>query len=311
MPINAGVDITLPDASIPVAWTDDIGTITATWTTPTGDIYPLSDNSDLRGYFTTFGVSGWGATTFEYVADPIARGGEIVRFVRSQPSRITWPLHIWGDTHQQFIDRYRQLRRAFMMTAHRGEPGWLTVARPDGSARRIAALYEEGFGGEAGQMHRFANPVLTLYCPDGAWLDEDEVVITRSYSTPVSFFSPFLTVSSASVLGATTLDNDGDLPAWPTWTITGPMTSIIATNLTTSQNFTLTSTLTAGQTITITTDRPTVRDGAGHNIIGAINWPSAQLWGLQPGENSVNFQVTGAAAGTAIRLAFYPRYEGC
>lgn len=312
MPINAGVDTTLPDASIPVTWTaGDIGTITATWTSPTGDVYPLSDNSDLRGYFTTFGIAGWGSTPFEYVSDGAARGGEIVRFVRSQPSRITWPLHVWGDTHLEFIERYRVLRRAFLMTAHRGEPGWLTVARPDGSARKIAAFYEEGFAGESGQMHRSATPVLTLYCPEGAWVDTEAISYTRVYSPPVSFLSPFLTVSSAAVLGATTLDNTGDLPAWPVWNIAGPMTALIATNITTSQAFTLTSTLTLGQTVTITTDRPTVRDNAGHNIVGSINWPTAQLWGLQPGLNDVNFQVTGAGAGTSITLAFNPRYEGC
>lgn len=312
MPINAGVDTTLPDSSIPTTWTaGDIGTITATWTAPTGEVYPLSDNSDVRGYFTTFGVAGWGSTPFEYVADAASRGGEIVRFVRSQPARITWPLHIWGDTHMQFIERFRMVRRAFLATAHRGEPGYLTVARPDGSARKIAAFYEDGFSGEAGQMHRSANPVLTLYCPDGAWTDVEAVTLTRSYAPAVSFFSPFLTVSSAAVLGMTSLDNTGDLPAWPVWTINGPMTSLIATNLTTSQSFTLTSTLTLGQSITITTDRPTVRDNAGHNIVGSINWPAAQLWGLEPGINEVNFQVAGASTGTSITLSFNARYEGC
>jgi hypothetical protein len=313
VPINAGVNTTLPDLSIPQTWTaGDVGTISATWTSPDGQIYQLSNTSEELGYFTTYGISGWGSTPFEYIADAAARGGEIVRFVRSNPSRITWPLHIWGDTHLEFIQRYRQLRRAFMMTAHRGEPAWLTVYRPDGSARKIAAFYEDGFGGEAGQMNISASPVLTLYCPDGAWVDLEETVVTRQYASgPSNFFSPFLTVTNSSVLGLTDLDNTGDLPAWPTWTVSGPMTSLVATNLSTSQSFTLTQTLTLGQSVTITTDRPTVRDNADHNIIGSINWPSATLWGLNTGVNSVNFAVTGAGAGTAIRLAYYPRYEGC
>lgn len=300
-----------PDPSVPVAWTEDIGTISVTWTSPAGEVLQLSDNSDDAGWFTTFGVAGWGATPFEFVADGFSRGGEIVRFVRAQPARITWPLHVWGYTHQEFIDRYRKLRRAFLMTAHRGEPGWLTVARPDGSARKIAAFYEDGFGGEAGEMHRFANPVLTLYCPEGAWIDVDPTVFKRVFAPPVPFYSSFPTVSPGSVLGAADLDNDGDLTAWPTWKISGPMTSLTATNQTTSQAFTLTAALAAGQSITITTDRPTVRDQANHNIIGSINWPSAVLWGLEPGVNNVAFQVAGAGAGTQIELAFNPRYEGC
>lgn len=313
MPINAGVNTTIPDASIPTTWSAaDVGTISATWTDPSGVVYQLSNTSDDLGYFTTYGIAGWGSTPFEYVADASAGGGEIVRFVRSSPARITWPLHIWGDTHMQFIQRYRALRRAFVMTAHRGVPGWLTVYRPDGSARKIAAFYEEGFAGEPGQMNISASPVLTLYCPDGAWIDVQETVETRVYTSgAAAFFSPFPSITNASVLGLTSIDNIGDLKAWPTWTVQGPMSSLVATNLTTSQSFTLTQTLTLGQSVTITTDRPTVRDNADHNIIGAINWPTATLWGLETGVNSVNFAVTGAGDGTSVRLAYYPRYEGC
>ncbi len=313
MPINAGVNTTIPDESIPTTWSaPDVGTISATWTSPSGQILQLTNISENLGWFTTYGVAGWGATPFEYVADAAAGGGEVVRFVRSNPSRITWPLHVWGDTHLEFIQRYRELRRAIMMTAHRGAPGWLTVYRPDGTARKIAAFYEDGFAGEPGQMNISASPVLTLYCPEGAWLDVEESVLVRDYvAGPASFFSAFPTVTNASVLGLSTMENLGDLKAWPTWTIRGPMTSLVATNLTTSQSFTLTQTLTSGQSITITTDRPTVRDNADHNIIGSINWPSATLWGLETGDNSINFAVTGAGSGTSIRLAFYPRYEGC
>lgn len=313
MPINAGVNATIPDSSIPTGWSaPDVGTITATWTAPSGDVYQLSNTSDDLGYFTTYGIAGWGSSPFEYVADAVAGGGEIVRFVRANPSRITWPLHIWGETHLQFIQRYRSLRRAFMMTAHRGVPGWLTVYRGDGSARKIAAFYEEGFGGEAGQMNISASPVLTLYCPEGAWIDVQQTVETRIYSSGVaSFFSPFLSVTNSSVLGLTSLDNIGDLKAWPTWTVQGPMLALVATNLTTSQSFTLTKTLTSGQSVKITTDRPTVRDNADHNIIGSINWPAATLWGLETGLNAVNFAATGAGPGTSIQLAYYPRYEGC
>ncbi len=313
MPINAGVNTTIPDASIPTTWSaPDVGTISATWTSPSGQVLQLTNTADDLGWFTTFGVAGWGATPFEYVADAAAGGGEVVRFVRPNPARITWPLHVWGDTHLEFIQRYRELRRAIMMTAHRGSPGWLTVYRPDGTARKISAFYEDGFAGEPGQMNISASPVLTLYCPEGAWLDVEESVLVRDYASgPANFFSPFPTVTNASVLGLSTVENLGDLKAWPTWTVQGPMTSLVATNLTTSQSFTLTQTLTAGQSVTITTDRPTVRDNADHNIIGSINWPSATLWGLETGENSVNFAVTGAGPGTSIRLAFYPRYEGC
>jgi hypothetical protein len=316
MPLYAGlsgVDPDIPDgggSDLVVAWREDVGTINATWTDPTGVVWPLSDISPDRGFFTTNAIAGWGAQPYEIVTDPMSRGGESVRFIRPQPARLTWPLHIWGDTHQQFVDRYRALRKAFLMTVHKRQPGTLTVARPDGSARAIDAFYQEGWTGEAGQNWLSASPVVTLFCPDGAWRDVQQTVVTRVAGNPSSFFTNFPAISVSQVLGATVVTNPGDVTAWPTWAITGPCTAVTATNATTGQTFTLTATLTAGQVATITTDRPTVRGPSGENLVGGLNWPAAFLWGLDPGDNSVTFTVAGATSDTQIQLSFYPRYEG-
>ena len=72
----------------------DVGTMLATFIDPTGVEWPMSDTSDDRGYFTTAQIAGWGAPPFEITTDPVPRGGDSVRFIRSKSSRITWPLHI-------------------------------------------------------------------------------------------------------------------------------------------------------------------------------------------------------------------------
>lgn len=289
---------------------DSVGTIRVTLTDPEATVYELSSIADDPGWFTTRGIGGWGAPSFEIVTDPLPRGGEAVRNVRGQSARLTWPLHIWGEDHVDFVTRYRQIKRAFLMTARRNLPAVLRVYRPDGSAREISIIYEDGFRGEPGQNWLSANPVLTLYCPSGVWRDVSPLVITRMYEPSSSFYSPWLTVSSSQVIGSTTIANPGDTPAWPEWVITGPATAITATNATTGQAFTLTYTLTAGQQITITTDRPTVRGPAAQNLAGSLNWPGAYLWGLSPGDNVINFTVAGAGTGTQIQMTFYPQYEG-
>jgi hypothetical protein len=233
-----------------------------------------------------------------------------VRFVRAQPARITWPLHVWGETHLEFLSRYRALKRAFTMTVHRKSPGTLRVLRSDGSGRQIEAYYEDGFGGEPRENWLFANPTLTLYCPDGYWRDITATTVTRSHAPGEPFLDPYPTVTSSLVFGETEIDNTGDVVAWPIWTITGPATEVEATNVSTGDSFTLTHTLAAGETITITTQRPTVRDDADTNLVSALNWPSAVLWGLLPGVNDVEFVVGGSAVGTSIELLFYPRHEG-
>ncbi len=289
-----------------------MGSIWATWTDPLGTVWPLSDLTPERGYFTTPSIAGWGATTYELITDPMARGGESVRYVRAQPARLTWPLHVWGDTHTEFLTRYRDLKRAFMMTLHRGVPGTLTVTRPDGSGREIECFCEDGWRGEPGENHTFANPVLTLFCPEGAWRDVEAVVEFREYGEPVSFLDPFPSVSSSQIIGDTTIDNPGDMTAWPEWTITGPATSVTATNVTADHTFTLTYTLLLGETITVTTggNRPGVRGPAGENLASALNWPTAYLWGLAPEDNEIEFSVGGADTGTSITMTFHPLYEG-
>jgi hypothetical protein len=293
--------------------TDPVGKIYATWTDPTGVVWPLTDLDPARGWHTTRGIAGWGAMPYELVTDPQSRGGETVRHIRSLPARLTWPLNIWGDTHMEFVDRFRAIRKAIMMTVHRGLPGRLTVMRPDGTGRWIEAFYEEGFSGAANEMWVHANPVITFYCPDGAWRDITAVNEHRDFGTAgtlTSFLSPFWTLSAASVGGSPVMSNPGDLVAWPEWVITGPASGITATNLTTGQSFTITYDLTAGQSITVTTDRPTVRGPAGQNLVNALNWPSAYLWGVAPGDNEVEFSIGGFGTGTTIDIAFYPRYDG-
>lgn len=308
MPVVAGSTSTPIN---PLTGVEDVGTISASWTDPAGGVWPLSVTSDALGWFTTGGIAGWGSRPYEITSDPLPRGGDEVRFIRAQAGRITWPLYIWGETHVQFVQRYRDLRRAFLMTAHRRLPGILKVAYPDGSARTIEAYYEDGFAGEAGENWLFANPVLTLFCPDGFWKDVVPVVVPRTYpATPVPFLAPYPTVSDGRVLGNTTIVNTGDVDAWPDWVITGPMTAIVATNHTTGLTFTLTTTLTGGQQVTVTTQRSTVRGPGGANLVSGLNWPTAYLWPLAAGSNSVEFALAGSGAGSSVELSFYPRYEG-
>lgn len=289
---------------------DDVGTITATWTDPTGVVWPLSDTSDDVGWFTTPGPAGWHATTYEIVTDPLPRGGEQVRFIRAKPGLITWPLYVWGDSHLQWVQRHRQIRRAFTMTLHRGLTGVLRVERPDQSAREVDCLYQAGLEGNPGDGWLWSNDAVTLYAPDGYWRAVEPIEVTHAYAPGLDFLSPYPQVSPGLALGESQIDNPGDVQAWPTWTLTGPLTAITATNVTSGREFTLTYALQAGEQITIETDRPQVRGPAGQNLVTALNWPTAYLWGLEPDVNNVIFNVSGGAVGTSVTMTFHPRYEG-
>jgi hypothetical protein len=289
---------------------EDVGTITATWTDPTGVVWPLSDTGDDVGWFTPPGPAGWNATSYELVTDSLPRGGEQVRFVRAKPGSLTWPIYVWGDSHLQYVQRLRQIKKAFTMTLHRGLPGTLTVARPDGTARTIRAYYSAGLEGQSGEGWLFSTDAVTLFCPDGYWTDVSSITETRSYIPGSDFLNPFPTISDSLALGETSINNPGDVDAWPYWTVTGPMSALTGTNVTTGHEFVLTYGLNAGEQLTIATDRPMVRGPAGQNLAAYLNWPAAYLWSLMPGDNDVIFNLSGGAAGSQIQLSFRPRYEG-
>src|SRR5690606_41523692 len=58
---------------------------------------------------------------------------------------------------------------------------------------------------------------------------------------------------------------------------------------------------------TVTVDTP----AEGEVVVwtGALNLPTAVLWGLPRGQSAVDFQVDGAADGTSIAMSFHPRYR--
>ncbi|MFB6392639.1 hypothetical protein [Polymorphospora lycopeni] len=270
-----------------------------------------------RGWFTPNQVSGLGAAPIGIVSDPHPRGGVRVRHIQPQARVINWPLVIRGTTADGFQALWRSLARAFTQTRRRG-PGRLQIARPDGSVREIRAYYQAGWDGEPGRGWIDDTVVISLLCEDPYWRSTAPVRIRYEHGSPVSYLEPVhLTVSPASVLGTTTAVNSGDVEAWPEWTITGPASAITATNVSSGESFTLDPNwdgdgdLLSGQTVTITTDPPAVRGPAGDGDIwtGALNWPGAVLWGLQPGTSNIQFAVSGSAAGTSIELAFDLRFE--
>lgn len=346
MPILAGGLVTeapqIPEEAFTpptTPWREDLGSITATWIDPDGGEWQLSNDDYDVGWFTINGPAGWGAASVELIVDPLPRGGEQVRYIRSKPRRLQWPVYIGGEDYLQFSDRYRALMRAFTKTTQRGAPGWLVVARGDGRRRMIACYYEQGMEGDAGQNHLFAKPVLTLYAPDGYWSDGQPIRSYRQFTstgtpeegeeeTPATFFSPFMTIGSSKLVDAggdeggggegggegtpTTIINPGDVEAWPEWTIRGPMSKITAENVTLGSRFAVTHTLLPEQTITITTNRPTVRGPGDQNLTGKVDWfnpAGTELWPLRDGANEIRFRVDGAGPGTRVDLLFTPRYE--
>lgn len=288
--------------------------LAAAWAAPDGNVWPMTNRA--LGYWVLKGAIAFGAAPIAITADADERGGETPRNIQYQRRLITWPMNLQGKTHTEFIKLWRKLGDAFAQTTVYNKPGWLTVTRPDGSSRMIAAYYQDGWEEtqpEAGWMRD--QPVVTLYCPQPWWLATTETVIERVYTggSSHSFFTGFPHISSSQTLGDTTVTNNGDVEAWPVWTLTGPATGLTATRHNadgTDDTFALTATLDAGEIVTIATDDPEILGPDGSSWIDKLNWPTeADLWSIPRGTTSVTFTVSGSDTGTSIRLAFSERYS--
>lgn len=295
----------------------DVGYATVVYYDPTGTAWTLTDTSGQQ-WTLADGVSGLGAAPYTLTTDPHPRGGARLRHVQAQPRTITWPLMVQGATHEEFIARWRSLARAFTDTLRLG-PGTLEVARPDGSRRQIEVVYEAGFdvAGAPYSGITWDTAVLSLWCPDPYWTDPVPHTVHREYGIGEDYLQPFPSVSSGQVLGATTVNNPGDVIVWPEWTISGPASLVTFTRADAGEEFVFDPSaaavghgpLLASESMTVRTDPVQVRFQDGSNWVGGLNWPAAALWGLEPGDNQVTFQLDGSGPGSAVDLTYHPRYE--
>lgn len=304
-----------PEEPTPPIEVPEVGYATITYIDPAGGRWPMTDLS-ADWYALAEGVSGLGAASYTLTSDPHPRGGARLRHAQPQPRTIVWPVLVKGADHTAFTANWRALARALTRTLREG-PGVLEVARPNGGVRRVSVYYSDGWDGRGQHATGITwdSAVVTLWCEDPYWADAVPVTVHRETGTQVDYLVPYPSVSSGQVLGATTVDNPGDVEVWPTWTITGPASVITFTRDDTNESFTLTMAdtvhgpLLAGETVTVSTDPPRVRSDTDENLIGGLSWPSAVLWSLPPGETPLTFQLDGAATGSAVDLTFYPRYE--
>jgi hypothetical protein len=301
-----------PPASVP-----EVGYASISYIDPSGTVWPMTDPS-MPYFALADGVSGLGAAPVVLTTDPLPRGGVRLRHVQPQARTVIWPVHVQGRTHQEFTDLWRALGRAFTDTLRYG-PGLLDIAMPDGTRRQIRVRYQDGWQGmgQPGTGLSWDRAVVSLLAEDPYFFDPAPVLLTRAFAGAMDFLSPYPLVTSSQVLGDSVLHNPGDVTTWPVWTITGPASMVTITRTDTGESFTLDpnaagvahGNLLAGQTVTVTTDPPSVRYQDGTNWVGALNWPSAALWGLEPGDTPVTISLTGASAGSSVTAAVTARYE--
>jgi hypothetical protein len=285
-----------------------------------------TDTLDLDGVFGTGygvvaldGVNGVGlpAVTAQWIEG--AGDGAVWRGERVLPRDVDLPLYIAApDRHTLRATTTRLARMlagpmTFRFTEDDGTSWTLDVRRSGGGQMVL--------GTDTNRSVTEASTVVSLRAGDPFWTSSVVQRVTVAAVTGRGLLSydddgsgpharggsslSFLRVSASQTLGDFTMSNDGDAPAYPTWTITGPGSNLVVTS-STGEAFAWNGTLTGTDTLTIDTRQATVTDQTGASRYSNLG-PAPRLWRVQPGVTTAHVALTGSTSATTIVVEWQPR----
>lgn len=270
-----------------------------------GDTIALANDGD---YVLLTGARGFGMPSSEVRIDASTGDGGVWRSSRRGVRDLDLPIAILGTSRDDVETKLRRLARLLQDTS---------------GATRIVATYSTGtsvyldahftggaetqFGDDAGL--NWCRWVVTLQAPQPYWKTGSESSFSFGSGNTGRGLLPKLTklrVSSSQTLGLVTVNNVGDVPAYPRWVIKGPVTNLRITDGTRSFGFP--GTILQGKTYTIDTLNATVVDEQGSNLYAELG-TAPKLFTLLPGTQSIEVTGDEATADTEVVCYYSPRYE--
>ena len=223
MPILATPSTVARPTSASVSWS---GFQAMTWTGWDGSQFDLLSLDS--GAVLTEGLRGLNMPTLtDYTSESPAVDGARFRGSRTNQREVFWPLLVYGDGGSQAWIEYD---RAFWNTLRPGKTGVWTVTHPNGETRSLRLRFKD----DGGQSYD-VDPSRVGWSAYGITLVADQPywegpAVTRTWkpSAPTPFLGsggPPFTISPGSSLGKATMDNPGDVDAYPMWVLTGPIDS--------------------------------------------------------------------------------------
>lgn len=270
---------------------------TLTWTSPDGETTTLP-------WFS--GVRGRGAPPVRVKTRDIEGGpGVVVLEVQDDTSKLYVPIEIDSD------DVRTDLRLLARLLDPTGDNGTLTATRDDGSARELACRYVGGFEWDETILDSKMKQLVEFQAFVPYWRDTEAQTATIGQGDRGDWL-PFLPIAviADDVFGQAIAANDGDVKAWPVWTITGPATTVtLAAD--TGETLKVAYPLTAGETLTIDTreDAKTVVDQDGNNRFSSLDADLDVLFGFPRGTTTVDITIEGATEASEVALEWTRRWR--
>jgi hypothetical protein len=223
------VHLAAPRLELPGGQVPSWGRTTHVWRGWDGSEWPLHDPSS--GVFLMRGVRGMGVPPVtRFTSESAATNGSRFRGHRTDARECFWPIYLYSDDGSE---AWRERDAAFHRTLLPDRVGTWTVQMGDAAPRWLPLRFvddgQHTFELDPGHFgwQRYG---FTFMADEPFWLSEP---ITRSWApaAPVDFFNspdgaPPFHISSSNTLETAEIDNPGDVPTWPVWTIHGPTDSV-------------------------------------------------------------------------------------
>src|SRR5215472_4594431 len=275
---------------------------------PDGGVWYLSDMSLSNGYICT-DIAGIDGLPVSFSSSPLLNGGSLPQIYVPQPGSVVIGLYLesQGDVnaYMKLLDKFAYA--FFNQRDGKPVPGQLVIQRQDGTSRFLNVYTVSGADTATDWMPTWATYTLTLQSDDPFWYDLTPQQSQYILAGQASGILPLLPINlgSSTVIGSSTLVNDGGAEAYPIWLITGPGLPNFA-NLTTGRQFSLQSVLASGQVIQVDT-RPGLQSAvdinSGTNLwSGIVKASPRDLWSLAVGVNKINLAMGGAGPASNILL---------
>lgn len=263
---------------------------------------------DHSEYVLANGILGFGISATNVRIDSRAGDGGTFRFSKRDVRDIDLPVVVFGTDR---ADVQTKLRRLNKILQDKEGPAKLRATYADETNLFIEVHYVGGGetqwdNSEAGLT--FARWVLQLRAPNPFWIsgiEEQFVIATGSTGRGLLPELTKLKLANPLALGSITFVNAGDVQAFPTYEITGPLENLIIKRGTQSFGF---AQILAGETITIETEFASVTDQDGENVYSRLE-PAPKLFSLPPGESTVQVFGEALSGDFQVSMRYSPRFE--
>lgn len=251
---------------------------------------------------------GLGVPPTDVRIDQSSRAGGIWRNTRRAVRNIDLPVTVLGDSATAVETNLRRLAK---LTQDTLGPTTLTALRDDGDLTmelHYTGGAELSYGGDTGGP-TFARVLLSFQAPNPYWISADTESFSVTTGNTGRGLLPKLSqlrVSSSESLGVINVTNTSDVPVFPVFEITGPVTDLAITL--NGEGWGFNTPIAEGDAVEVNHETATVTGIDGANRYSILT-PSPKFFTFPPGTSSVLVVGTSGNINTRILCEYNLRYE--